>query len=92
MIAAGERLLLVEICDETLTCRRSWIDQENGAELDHPVPPETTDIALLVGGDRWLVTGTANRGPDQLVEVATGQTRPLPASAWHPVVSFTSDG
>ncbi len=97
LLAAGDDLVLVRVCDDQMACRYQWHDRATWGMIDHPAPPSATGPGQLVGGDRWLMQTDWTGGAVELVDVATGQVRQaldLAAEVWSemPSDAFSGDG
>jgi hypothetical protein len=99
VLAVGDRLAVVEDCDEAMSCRGLWYDTETSELVGFPSPPpaSTSGLFQLLGGDRWLLHADWRSGTTDLIEVATGRTvRELAPGAVlgpiGPLVTLSGDG
>lgn len=75
-VAVGQRLALMETCDEVLRCSLGWFDTETGAAIDHPEPArlDGDGVMTIVGGDRWLHRVEWGQNTASLVDITNGET------------------
>lgn len=73
-LAVGERLALMEECDDAMICRARWIDVGTGGVVDHPVPDPLDGGTYLavVGDDRWLLAVDWQVGQASLADIPGG--------------------
>lgn len=62
MLAVDGARVLVERCDERLTCERAWLDRQNWSDTDLRVPDEMFDSAWMLNDTNWMFYATS--GPE----------------------------
>lgn len=75
-LAVGDRIGLIERCDQRLSCEIGWVALDSGRAVGLPTPTIGVDASSahrVVGGDRWLVSFDWRSGRGELIEVATGE-------------------
>ncbi len=70
---AGERLIVIEVCDTPDRCTRSWLDRATGELVDRPVPDTQGGWLIGESGRIAVVYGGSGR---QFVDTETGEFLP----------------
>lgn len=77
VMAVGERVAIIQRCDDRLQCTVLWYDVGTAGVIGFPAPPPSAvggdGLYQIVGGDRWLIYLEWRSGAGRLIEVATGR-------------------
>lgn len=96
LIARGERVAVIEECDERLRCETFYVDLDTEQRLDSRPPAELPGVGFgavsLVGNDRYLVSFDYADGTSTVFDVASGASIGLPDSGTPELRAFSPDG
>ncbi len=72
LVVEGDNVLLIETCDETMSCTQQWVSTDGLEPVDFPAPTFVGHGQLLAN-DRFLVSSDVGAWTYDVLDVTTGE-------------------